>query len=312
MHTPPMRYITIIGYAGLFAAAPATVQSQRNALPAALTQVEREASTRSGAAGLATALERVLDDDAILVYPGAPIVHSRASILAMLRAQHVANTRVQWDPVFAELSRDGSLAVMYGTTATRSESDSVTQSGRFTSAWRAVDGAWHLLALCLVNQPAPRGFVWDSSSTWASDSMPPLGSSNIFARADQEFSSLAGRADVTTAFSTYVASDGVIFAGAGQPFTRGPQDVRASFLQAGSNKAQWRWWPVYAVGSEASGLGVTVGEAVIRSTDAEGKRQEAHSQYMTLWRRLPNGQVRFIADGGGQRPARVRTSARPH
>ena len=58
-----------------------------------------------------------------------------------------------------------------------------------------------------------------------------------------------------------------------------------------------------AAGASRDGtLGWTVGQAVIASKGADGKETQSKSKYLTLWRRLTDGRVRFISDGGSGRP----------
>jgi hypothetical protein len=55
------------------------------------------------------------------------------------------------------------------------------------------------------------------------------------------------------------------------------------------------------LGDSTGGVGVTIGEAEIRDSVA-GHEQIELTEYMTLWRRLPDGRIRFIADAGNARP----------
>ena len=91
-----------------------------------------------------------------------------------------------------------------------------------------------------------------------------------------------------------------------QPFIHGARDIRSALELAGDTKARWRWWPVYAAGDSATGLGFTLGEADIADVDEAGRPVAVHTQYMTLWRRTPDGAIRYLADIGGLRPARAR------
>ena len=103
----------------------------------------------------------------------------------------------------------------------------------------------------------------------------------------------AGEHGAAEAFAAWIAPDGAMFSGSGE-VVHGPAGARR--LLAG-NRAHWRWHPVAALGS--GDLGATVGEAEI----APPSGPPTYSKYLTLWRRLPTGDLRFIADGGTLRPA---------
>ena len=62
---------------------------------------------------------------------------------------------------------------------------------------------------------------------------------------------------------------------------------------------RWDWHPVLAGASASGELGFTVGEAEIRPEGAPVN----YSKYLTIWRRQPGGEVRFLTDGGNARPA---------
>ena len=276
--------------------------------PAELLALNQESATRSGVSGLSAGLAPVLDTGAVLVYPGAPVVHSRGAILALLNDQPAASTRIQWDAVFAELSVDSSFAVMYGTTVRLSvRRDTAADAGRFESAWRRrADGSWKIVALCFAAVPKASEIVLQKSGGVTDVSLPPLPRTDRFARADYEFSDRAGIAGVAAAFGEFAAPDASTFGGRPGPFTRGPGNIRHAMELSGAGSSRWKWWPVFATGDPAGNLGATVGEAEIRWTGEDGKDEVFYSAYLTLWRRMPDGSIRFIADAGGQRPAPAR------
>jgi ketosteroid isomerase-like protein len=71
-------------------------------------------------------------------------------------------------------------------------------------------------------------------------------------------------------------------------------------LESPAAKAKWEWHPVYSEGSAAGDLGFTVGEATIAVPGASGVT-EYKSKYLTIWRRQPDGSIRYIVDGGNDR-----------
>lgn len=266
--------------------------------PSDLLRADHAAAGLSLSAGLAKGLSNVLADDAVLLYPGAPVVRTRSSILALLEAQPVEGIRVQWDPVFGELSKDGSLAVFYGTTSSV-PGDSGARVGRFESAWRkGENGSWRIIALCLTGIPG--ALTPEAGSAVGKGTVTGLTGSNAFVTADRRFAERAAREGAGVAFEAFASTDGVLAGPASHPYVRGPKAIRA-LLESSGTTARWKWWPVLVQGDSADGLGLTVGEAEIR--DSVGGHEEVSlTKYMTLWRVAGDGTIRFVADAGNGRP----------
>ena len=260
-----------------------------------LNATDRAVSRTSGAVGLAAALDTILAEDAVLLYPGAPITRGRAAILRVLRHQPPAATRVQWDAVFTELSADSTLAVSYGSTFPRT-ADSVVAGGRFESAWRRTPGGWKVAALGLFGVPAAAGFTADAADSQASGELP-ADTRNPYARADAAFSDRAGASGASDAFAAFGDVDAALVGAGGAPMTRSPS-LKRIMAGNGADRSKWRWWPVVAVGDSAAGVGFTAGQAEIRDLTTG---EVTYSEYLTLWRAGPRG-IRFLADGGNPWP----------
>ena len=273
-------------------------------VPRDLVARDHGASSLAGARGLDSSLATILADDAVLLWPGAPVARGRAAALALLAAQPARYRRVMWDAVFTELSNDGALAVSYGTTITLPPGpDSAAHPGRFIAAWRRTPGGrWDMVGLCLAGWPSGDTYVPPPAAV-APPPLAPLPRENPYARADYAFSDRSGRDGVGAAFEAFAASDAVAAGARVQPYIRGPANIRRAFEGAGDTRASWTWWPVVAAGDSAGAIGFTVGEAVIRGSDENGRPETDYSKYMTLWRREAGGAVKFLADGGSTRPA---------
>jgi len=265
----------------------------------ALVATDRAVARSSGAVGLAAALDTVLADDAVLVFPGAPILRGRGAILGFLRRQAPGTQRVQWDATFLEVSADTALAVTYGSTFVRS-SDSLVGNGRFGGAWRRSGGTWKLLALCLAGLPSAATVITTAAESAQAGVLPRTPGTNPFARADSSFAARAGRDRASTAFAAFAAEDAALVGTGSAPMVRGAA-IGPRMAVGGADGSHWSWWPVFAAGDSAGGIGVTVGQAEIRDTTAAGG--VTYSEYLTLWRRR-NGIVQFIADLGDPWPRR--------
>ncbi|MCU0627717.1 MAG: DUF4440 domain-containing protein [Gemmatimonadaceae bacterium] len=277
----------------------------RDSSAVALLALNRTASQRAALRGLVDALAAHLGDSAILVWPGAPVIRGRRAILAALAAQAPSSLQLHWDVVQAECARDGTLVLLAATTALRpAESDAAMATGRLTAAWARDrdDGRWRLEVLAVTGAPSARAWrVADSAAIAWRLPVAALDDRDPYARADRAFAALATRIPVGDAFAAWAAADAALLTSELAPIARGPRGVRTSLVASGAASLAWRWWPVYARG--AGGIGVTVGEAELRDTTAAGAPPFA-TAYITFWRTLSDGRLRFTADAGGPRGSR--------
>jgi ketosteroid isomerase-like protein len=128
---------------------------------------------------------------------------------------------------------------------------------------------------------------------------PSPGTGAPFAKADIDFARMAGASGAPVAFGAFAAPDAMTLPGTGE-IVVGPAAINARMLESPAAKAKWEWHPVYSEGSASGDLGFTVGEATIAVPDANGVT-EYKSKYLTIWRRQPDGSIRFIVDGGNNR-----------
>jgi len=256
---------------------------------------DRAASDSSGQRGFAPAIAAALHPDGVVLWPGAPVAAGADDVQRVLAAQAVLDsTRVTWQPLAVELSRDSTLGVLWGVAVAAPRTDAAPRIGRFIAAWRRDAGHWTLAAFALIGLFQPQGTVVPAGMPLR---RPPVGTSGdaaggAFAAADIAFARLAADSGAGVAFERWAAPDAVLPGGI---LTRGP----AAIGQLVAGPAAWRWHPVAAGAARSGDLGWTVGEAVISRSGAE----PSYSKYLTVWVRHPDGSVRFLTDGGNARPA---------
>jgi hypothetical protein len=276
----------------LFGLRPVAAQNPAEALLAA----ERTASEASARSTFAAAIVGALASDGTILWPGAPVVVGPASVQRLLSAQRLLDSlRITWQPLGAELSADATVGATWGVAAAARDG-SAPQLGRYIAAWRMESGSWKLAAFVGIGiYPLQSTILPSDAGPLRLPPIPARGSAAAFIAADLAFSRLAGDSGAAVAFGRYAAPEAFMFGG-GIP-NRGPDAIRRSF--EGGPPSTWAWHPVLAGASASGELGYTVGEAVITSQGGPAR----YSKYLTIWRRLPDGAVRYLTDGGNARPA---------
>ena len=259
---------------------------------ASLLKADRLAAALSSDSGFAIVARRSFDSAGVLLWPQAPVLVGAGQIRLLLSSQKQP-IRLTWQPLGLDLSSDSTLGVTWGVTWLAQQAPvTPTGLGRYISVWRRVGDAWSVAALVFIGISAgsstavPAGVPLSRPAGRSGDDMAP------FIAADQAFARLARDSGAAVAFRTWADEDAVIFGGGGL-LIRG----REAIGQAVAGPERWDWHPVIAGGARKGDLGWTVGEAIIRSTEAE----PSYSKYLTVWKRR-GGTSQFIIDGGNGRP----------
>jgi len=276
----------------LFGLRPVAAQTPTEALLAA----ERTASEASARVTFASAIVGALASDGTILWPGAPVVVGPAPVQRLLSAQRLLDSlRITWQPLGAEVSTDGTVGATWGV-AVAARDGSAPQLGRYIAAWRMESGSWKLAAFVGNGiYPAQSTILPPDTGPLRQPPLPARGSAAAFIEADLGFSRLAGDSGAAVAFGRYAAPEAFMF-GPGIP-SRGPDAIRRVF--EGGPPTNWAWHPVLAGAAGSGELGYTVGEAVITPEGGPAR----YSKYLTIWRRQPDGAVRYLTDGGNARPA---------
>jgi hypothetical protein len=251
--------------------------------------------------GVVSVLPAVLGHDGVLVWPGAAVLRGDSAAAGFFKRQLLlTDARISWQPFRIEIAADSSLAIMAGVAVVERPAtppvDAIHRIGRYVAAWQRVGSKWQLAALAVINLFANGENTWNPLIGPAElPLLPSTGPAAAFIAADSAFAADAAAMGASRAFAKWAAPDATTFAATGE-LNVGPARIGAVLA---SNSAHWEWGAVAAGSSTDGTLGWTVGQATI--TPSNGG-QPAKSKYMTLWRKLPDGSIRFIADGGSARP----------
>ncbi|HEX3131875.1 MAG TPA: nuclear transport factor 2 family protein [Thermoanaerobaculia bacterium] len=120
--------------------------------------------------------------------------------------------------------------------------------------------------------------------------VPPNGLETDFrnmVETERAFSKLSEQKGIKDAFFTYIADDGILFRG-GQ-FVKG----KAWTQEHPNPPVGLIWWPTHAGISSSGDLGWTTGPYELKQGNETG-----HGNFMTVWKKQPDGNWRFVIDFG--------------
>jgi hypothetical protein len=273
--------------------APSTGWGQNGSM-ASLLAADRAVAERSERDGAGAALKASLGAGGTVLWPGAPVVADAEALRRLLSAVRLDSTTFTWQPLGAELSADSTLGLTWGVSVRVSlrKTGATPQVvfGRYLAVWRRGTGGWSIAAAVFTGAGVPETTVPPGIPA----RLPPLSPSGApFVAADLAFARLAADSGAALAFERWAAPGAVLPGGL---LSIGPKAIGRAI--ASGAPAAWQWHPVLAGATTAGDFGFTVGEAIITPTTGS----PAYSKYLTVWRRLADGTVRFIADGGNPRP----------
>ena len=289
--TYPMLMLTVLAHG---------VAAQRTAHDGLLA-ADRRLSDSLFVHGPTTQLPAALGEAGFLVWPSAGVIRGAAAATRFFAGQPLfQDAHISLQPLHVEMAADTSLALLYGVaTLDRVAAPpfpAIHRIGRYLAAWTWKGNEWHLAALTVTSLIANDEVLWsDLLGVREWPAIHSTGPAAAFITADSMFAADANGGAVSAAFARWAATDAVIFAGSGE-LTVGPDRIEAALS---GNSARWNWITVAAGASADGTLGWTVGQATITPAT---RGRPARTKYLTFWRRLADGRIRFIADGGNARP----------
>jgi ketosteroid isomerase-like protein len=287
--------LMMIPAALLASAIPAAAQVDLNAARESLRAADHVLSAAAETRGLAGGLVPHLADSAYFLLPGLPLLRGRDVAAEWLGLPSFDETRLRFEPVRVDVSADGRSGYTYGG-ATRSGGDG-SSPARYIAYWNREGADWKIAAFHFNASPQPvtpppAGFFPDPPASAAAVSGVDVAAAlERIMQADRDFAALAMAQNPGVAFGTFAAPDGALLGG-----EYGPEAIRAAFAGGGGTL---EWGPTDGRMAASGDLGYTVGTAVRRGADG----RVGYTKYLTVWRRQPNGEWRWVVDGGNPRPA---------
>lgn len=279
----------------------------RSATRDSLLAADVARGTNATRLGLAAAAAEWLDTAVVYLRDGAPIAYGRAAALSVLGAGAPDHATFAWRPLGGAVSRGGHGGYTFGVAATSlPNADTPTlRLDHYIAFWRrGTDGVWRITAYADIGGPPP-----PSGASLPSTELPSARDVSRGPRAkavrevrdaDSAFALAADLQGTGEAFAAFVAPQGGIFAGS--ELITGMAAVRAYYDEQQRAGGTLNWRPVFADATTSGDLGLTVGEYVFTGRGRSGTVVQRFGKYLTIWQRQPNGDWKFVIDGGNQSP----------
>src|SRR5690348_13281823 len=267
--------------------------------------VRGELATRQG---LVAAAPTWLDSGVVYLRTGAPIIYGRTGAVQVLADGAPERSSYQFRPLGGGTSIDGKAGYTYGAATTampNAEGTPTVRHERYVAFWRrGSDQVWRIVAYADVGGPAPGPTVQIPAAEFPPTLTLPRGRRADAVRqvraADSAFALAADLQGTGIAFAAFVAPQGVVFSGS--EIVIGTDAVRALYDEQQRAGGTLNWRPVYADAVGSGDLGWTVGEYVFTGRGANGSVVQRFGKYLTIWKKQPDGEWRFVVDGGNQSP----------
>ncbi|MCY1017970.1 YybH family protein [Pyxidicoccus sp. MSG2] len=175
---------------------------------------------------------------------------------------------------------------------------------RYLTVWtRTPEGPWLLAAAVLGRARGPLA-VPPSFSAGSTDTAPiaSAASSDVLAEvfaADSAFSEQSARDGMGQAFVTWAAPNAVIPGGPSGLF--GHEAIKEGYGPI-PREVSLRWEPKLGGAASSGDMAYTVGRAVSVSPGPDKNPETHYVKYLSVWRRQPDGQWRYVADSGNGNP----------
>lgn len=263
--------------------------------------------------GSAEALASAAAGDALLLLDGQYTLRGAEAIRAKLTAEPLEKDGALSAQSFVwDVSADGRMGyavgqVLLDSTAGAPPANPNLKPGkryqRYITVWTRTDGGeWKLAATVLGKARGPLvvppGFSV-ATAPRATPATPADVLKEAFA-ADSAFSEQSLRDGMGKAFVDWAAPDAVIPGGPSGFF--GHDAIQQGYGPIPREEVELRWEPKLGAAAASGDLAFTVGRAVSTSKGPDGKAQTNHVKYLSVWRRQPDGQWRYVADSGNGNP----------
>jgi ketosteroid isomerase-like protein len=299
---PAMRIliIALIVTACGYSTAP-TSHPNLNTARASLLSADTAFASTTTAQGLVQGFISAFADSAIYEQTGEPIIVGRANIQATLTALYTTpGYSLTWKALFADVSSAGDVGYTYGEASqVDPPGDTILGPGKqpllYIAFWRRTAGVWKVEAFMTSPGSATPTVPTGSYATPTNATAPAYisvgkaGDRASVLAADQAFSDLSVYVGQDSSFTMYADTFGVQ---TGNDFVYGKTAIR-SYYGATTTQQVLSWTPTLADVASSNDLAYTAGPYVFI-----GGGTSFYGQYLSIWKREPSGDWRYLQDGG--------------
>jgi len=249
--------------------------------------------------GVAAGLGDALATNAILLSPRVPAISGRSEAVAFLANDPIAPRALNWEVIFADVSADAQQGYTWahGSSTFDFGAGPTTLQSFFLIYWRRTgSGDWSIAAFVLNRggpQPLPLPAGFDTPTQGGSRTFTHTNESELLAT-DAAFSAMSVEDGSGPAFEHFAAPSAIA---AGETLIFGPEAIGEAFTGGPDDLVSWA--PRFVDVAGSGDLGFTVGDATFELAGIP----PFYTKYLTVWRRMNDGQWRFVADLGNSRPA---------
>ena len=286
------------------AKAPPSPAEARESLRAAEAAMAEALARKGSAEGLVASAA----PDALLLMAGQYALRGTEAIRARLTAEPLEKEGVlSAEALVWDVSADGRMGYAVGQVrlGPPSAAPPGTLYQRYLTVWtRTPEGPWRLAVIVLGRSRGPLAVPPSFSVTSVgAPAELPLAPSDVLAEAfaaDSAFSEQSGLEGMGKAFIAWAAPNAIIPGGPSGFF--GHDAIAQGYASITREKVELRWRPVLGAAASSGDMAYTVGRAVSVSPGPDGKPETRYTKYLSVWRRQPDGQWRYVADSGNSSP----------
>ncbi len=122
---------------------------------------------------------------------------------------------------------------------------------------------------------------------------------------ERAFSRTSEEKGIREAFSAFIADDGILF----RPrAVKGKEWMQQHPLPVSKSRPLLTWQPIFAAISQAGDLGYTTGPWQYKN-DIKDAKPAAFGDFMTIWKKQPDGSWKFVLDLGVSHPKPLKENA---
>jgi hypothetical protein len=269
-----------------------------------LLAADAAASAASAKTTVIPGLTAMFAQDVIMPAPGVGFARGIAAATEALKANpDNAAGRVEWTPIRAGVSADGTHGFTYGY-MTLHKADGTTAPVKYLSYWVKRDGRWQVVAykrrlrspgdvnMTMIAPSLPERLVSPKTDRALLDSLE-----KGLVAAEQGFSDEAQKIGLGAAFTNHGLPDAMNMGGPNDPAFVIGADAIGKSVGAGqpTNSSSLTWSADSAIVASSGDLGVTIG--YIRPKTTPTAAPQPPIPFFTIWRRAsPTSPWRYIAE----------------